>query len=102
MTDETRRFQRPETVPVYAEIWNRATPPALVDPTSVKVTIIIPAGTDIVTDADMTKDTVGKYYYYFRPAVDAPLGFYRVKATVVDGAGGTAITTITPGGFILE
>jgi hypothetical protein len=95
-------FQRPETVPVHAEVKDWGVPPVYIDPTTITITITTKTGVAVITDVAMTKESLGKYVYYYRPAVDAYLGWYIVKATVVDGAGGTAITTIQPGGFKLE
>ncbi len=96
---EVRTFQRPETVPIYAEVKNQAG--SYVDPTSITITITSPTNLAVITDVAMTQTATGKYTYYYRPASNAELGWYHVKVTSVDGAGGSAITTITQGGFTL-
>jgi len=97
---ETRVFQYPETVPVHAEVkdWEGN----FVNPTSIKVTVTNPAGTVVVDNLDMASEGVGKFVYYYRPAVGAVLGWYTAKALVVDGVGASAITTVVLAGFILE
>jgi len=99
MTEE-RIFQRPETVPIHAEV--RTDLGVLTDPTSIVVTVTAPGGAVPVNGVAMTKDSTGKYTYYFGPSSVAPLGWYKVKTIVVDGSGGTALTTITLKGFTLQ
>ena len=102
---ETRVFQRPETVPLH--ISTRSMAGSYLTPISVKITVTDPDGGIVVNDQVMALDTeytpsTGHYVYYYRPAVDAVLGWYKVSVTIVDGVGPTAKTIVVLGGFILQ
>ena len=110
----TTVFQRPETVPIFAENcnWLRV----FIDPTAgIKITIYKPDGTlakdyddTDIDDKPMTKDAVGKYVFYYSskpkgtPPVDDPTGWWRYSCKAVDGTGDAAKTVITNGGFSLN
>lgn len=94
-----REFELGETVEIYVEVKNQLG--TLVDPaTSIKVTIYKPDGTEALAATSMTKVDTGKYNYYYTsvvatpPAAD-PLGWYRVRITVMD----IDKVTIKDGGF---
>lgn len=98
------KFQREETVEVYAEV--RDQDRNLVDPTeSIQVTITDADGTAILLDdpnyeADMTAlDGDGKFVYYYTLASDAAVGWWTVEVTVTDTG---AKVTKTRGGFKVE
>ena len=94
-------YQIGETVPVWAEVkdWDDA----YVTPTSAKVTIYNESGEELVTDATMTEDATGKFVYYYNTEVGVDsAGWHPYVATIVDGTGGGAKTTISRGGFRLE
>jgi uncharacterized protein YfaS (alpha-2-macroglobulin family) len=78
-------FQRNETV--ICSITVKTAAGVLTDPiTSVTITITNPAGTAIVTSANMTKDSTGTYHYDYNPVVDAALGNYDVHYIATDGS----------------
>ena len=56
------------------------------DPTVPKITITDPGGTDKVSAADLTKSTVGKYYYLCQTATTWMPGKYKTKVTATDGS----------------
>lgn len=65
----------------------------LLDPTSVKITIWKGSATAVVTNADMTKQSTGVYFYVWQTATNTPTGIYSVKTTAVY-AGYTSVKTI--------
>lgn len=56
----------------------KTTSHALVDPSTVSITITDPCGTALVTDVLMTRDATGEYSYYYDIAATAPYGEYEV------------------------
>jgi hypothetical protein len=91
-----KTFQFNETVICSASVTSSGT---LTDPaTSMKITIIDPTETEVVSLAVMTKDATGLYHYDYNPAVSAILGAYKIKYVATDG---TRIT-IQPDTFTLE
>jgi len=99
-----RNFQRPETIPIWAEVKDWAGEYAT--PTSVKLTVIHKEGTVPVVDnqsMDLADELVeGIYVYYWTSLADSVLGWYVVTATITDGAGEGTIVTIELGGFNLQ
>lgn len=71
----------------------------LVDPTSVKCTIIDDDGTTQVDAQDMTQDVAGVYDYYYNTTTSSATGWWRGQVDVVDGTGGDARTSIAAFGF---
>lgn len=59
---------------------------ALVDPTSVSITIKDPDGTLVANDQAMTKNSTGMYEYFYTPATTAILGRYQIECDVLDGS----------------
>ena len=55
----------------------------LVDPTSVKLTLTDPDGTEVVTDGNMTKFATGIYTYTWQSTDVSVLGYYRAYITAV-------------------
>lgn len=89
-----RDFMREETVEVYVEVRNQAD--TLVDPdTSITVTILDSANTEIVAATGMTKDDTGKYVYYYTIGAAVAIGWWTALVIVTDG---TKVTRIR-GGF---
>jgi len=77
---------------------------ALTDPTtSIKVTIIDPAGTKKVDNVAMTKhgSDTGIYDYFYTTAFDSVEGWWKGEVWVVDGSG-EGIITSPPGLFSFE
>jgi hypothetical protein len=50
----------------------------------------------------MTKDSLGKYVYYWNSELTSASGWYRVKGKAQDGSGAEAKVTIEYGGFLLQ
>ncbi len=59
---------------------------ALVDATSVSITIKDPDGTLVVDDVAMTKNSTGMYEYFYTPATTAILGNYQIECDILDGS----------------
>lgn len=57
---------------------------ALVDPDTIVITILSPAGAGI-DEQNMTKDGTGKYHYDYLIATDAPIGKWRTEIKAVKG-----------------
>jgi len=100
MANETKTFQLGETVPIWCHVqdWDDV----YIDPTSIKVEVWLPSGTQDISSTDMTKSATGKYVYYYYSEITDTVGFYRVKVTVTDGSGATAKLSIITGGFRLQ
>jgi hypothetical protein len=102
-----RNWQRPETVPIWAEVKLGG---VLTDPTGdVLLTLVHvdtstrpPTETTILDEVVMTKDATGMYIYYWTSEEDSEVGWYRTKVQAQDGIGDDAIITIEYGGFILQ
>ena len=78
-------FQRGETVVLNLEVKNSAG--SYVDPASTPtVKVKDPAGTVVVNEAQLVKDTVGKYHYDYTSADTAAVGPYNVRYKAVDGS----------------
>ena len=59
---------------------------ALVDATSVSITIKDPAGTKVADDQAMNKNSTGMYEYFYTPATSAILGDYQIECDILDGS----------------
>lgn len=55
--------------------------------------------TSALLGADMTKDVLGTYDYYYNTDADPVEGWYPGEVVVVDGSGTTAKTSVGPFGF---
>ena len=75
---------------------------ALADPTSAKVTITDPDGTDQVSAEDMTKNDTGVYDYFYKTDSDTATGSWSGEVVVVDGEGEEAKTSIATFGFRIK
>lgn len=77
-----------------ATVWVRAyvydADGALVDPTSVKLTLVDAAEVKKVDALAMTKYAVGVYDYYYNLASDAAEGWWNIEVWATDGTGDTA------------
>lgn len=114
----TQIFQRPETIPIWAENKNWAG--VLTDPlpAGIKITLYKPDGTlakdyddTDIDDKPMGKEIIpreGIYVFYYSskakgdPPVDDPIGWWHYFCKAVDGTGDAAKTVITYGGFELQ
>jgi len=97
----TNKFQRGETVPIYAEHkdWDNE----YQDPsTSIKVTVTNPKAVVKVTAEAMEKLEKGKYVYYYNSAADDETEDWKYVVISIDGSGDSARTTETHGAFILR
>lgn len=100
MTRSESTFQRGETVPLWAEVKDQSG--NYVDPTSVKLTLVKPDGTDVFANQDMVKSVTGKFVYFWNSTSDSDVGWYTAKGKTTDGTGEEAKVTIENGGFTLE
>ena len=106
MSTKVRKFQRGETVPIWAEIKTWAGVYDSPDQ-GVKITITDPDGTvqvpepPAVTQA-MTESSTGIFVYYFKPEDTDPLGWWQVRCLGQDGLLTEAKYVIADGGFKLE
>ncbi len=91
----TDLYQIGETIRIAATITDSAG--AAADPTTVVISIQIPAGTLGVTNAAMTKSAVGSYYYDYLIAGGA--GNYKVQ---IKATGSGSRVTIKPDNFQAE
>lgn len=101
-----RRWQRPETVPIWAEVRDPDTN-ALTDPSGgVVLTLTDPNGAVVFTEQVMDNPDKGKYVYYWTSEETkdyTPIaGWYKAKAKAVDGTGEGTKVVIELGGFYLE
>lgn len=79
------KFISKSTVWIRALIYNESG--ALVDPsTSVKVTLLDPAGTKQLDDVAMIYTAVGTYDYYYTVASDAVEGWWPGEVWATDGS----------------
>jgi len=93
-------WQRPETVPIWAQIEVAAT---LHDPSeTVLLTMTDPKGTVILDEVTMDKDSLGMYIYEWTSLTTSEVGWYRAMAHAQDGTGAGAKITIEYGGFYLQ
>lgn len=103
-----RRFQRGETIPIWAETKTWAIPGVYDSPDQgIEITITDPLGVVQVpvapaTTQAMTESSAGKFVYYFKPEDTDPLGWWRVRCKAQDGLLADAKYTISDGGFYLE
>ncbi len=58
---------------------------ALVDATSVSITIKDPKGTLVADDQAMTKTSTGTYEYFYTSATTASLGNHQIECDILDG-----------------
>jgi hypothetical protein len=79
-------FRRPLGSTVLIEDVVRDQADALIDPTTVTITIWDSAGTKKVNAAAMTKDSTGHYSYIHQSASNDVAGFYKVQVKAVSGA----------------
>ena len=78
------KFQNRDTINCWRNVKDCDTG-AYIDPsTSMTISIIYSNGTYITTEVNMTKDSMGKYHYYFQ-SEGHTAGVYTVKYTAVDG-----------------
>lgn len=96
-----RRFQRGETVPVWADIKTWAGVYSSPDQ-GVKVTITDPDGTVQVDAVAMTEDATGKFVYYHLSTTADTVGWWRVRCKAQDGLLVDAKYIVADGGFYLE
>lgn len=82
------KFLRKSTVWVRAYVYDADG--ALVDPTSIKLTLVDALEAKKVDALAMTKAATGTYDYYYNLASDAAEGWYNGEVWVVDGSGDTA------------
>ena len=68
----------------------------------VDLTLIDPAGTTQVNAQSMTEDETGKFKYYYTPASDAELGWWRYSSLGQHGTGIGAKYGKGLGGFELK
>ena len=95
-----RIWQRPETVPIWAESKVNG---VLADPSEdVLLTLTNPSGTVVLNAVTMVKSSTGLYVYYWTSSSDSVVGWYKAKAKFQDGTGGDAKVTIEYGGFELQ
>ena len=90
----TELYQAGETIRITAAITDDAGDPA--DPTTVVISIKKPDGTLDITDAAMSSDVVGTYYYHYSIPSDAGMYSASVKAT-----GSAGRITIEPDSFMV-
>ena len=91
------------TVKIWAYIYDDDG--ALVDPTSVKVSVVDPDGETQVDEVAMTPSATGIYYYYYHKgagedAMDA--GHWRGEILVADGTGEDTVYSGQSFGFEVE
>jgi len=92
-----RKWQRGETVPIWAEVRLTSTG-ALYDPEDgVTVTLYKPDGSKVLDAEPMTKESTGLYVYYWNSKDTDTVGWYPVTVKVIDGLK----ITIEHGGFEL-
>ena len=91
----TETYQAGETIRITATITDITG--AAADPITTTISIKKPDGTLDVTDAAMSTDAAGTYYYDYVIPSDVSLYHEEIKAT---GSGGRA--TIEPGNFLVE
>lgn len=59
---------------------------ALVDATSVDISIIDPDGTIVVDETAMTKTATGTYEYYYTTTTSVDEGNYQIECDITDGS----------------
>jgi len=79
-------FEREETYVQWTTVKDRNS--VLTVPSSISISITNPCDTVLVNAVAMTNDAVGKYYYNYNIAVDAPFGEYSVVVRT-ESAGGS-------------
>lgn len=79
----SKMYYQGETMSQTVEV--RTTAGALVDPDTIVITIIDPAGTTKADAQSMTKDGTGEYSYDYLIAEDAILGEWKTKIKAVKG-----------------
>lgn len=77
------KFLAGATVEIHPEIYDIDN--ALVDPTSVTITITDPNGTEAVTDGAMSTSSTGIYDYYYTTTTAIKYGEWRYVITATDG-----------------
>ena len=77
-------FTRTGTVRIIAYVYDDDE--ALVDPTSVSISIKDPDGTLVADDQAMAKNSTGMYEYFYTPATTAVLGDYQIECDILDGS----------------
>jgi len=96
-----RTFQRPETVPLWAEIRNMDK--ELRDPSEpVLITIRDPEFDKVIEEGTMTKHSTGMYFYHWTSALTDDPGWYKYRVVVQDGKGAAAKVTVELGSFQLQ
>lgn len=58
---------------------------ALVDATSVDVSVVDPDGTVVVDEQAMSKTATGTYEYYYETTISVDEGDYQIECDVTDG-----------------
>ena len=79
----SKMYYQGETMRQNVEVTD--TDGALVDATSIAITIIDPEGTEQVSAAAMTNDSTGKYHYDYLIATDAEKGEWQTEVKAVKG-----------------
>ncbi len=79
----SKMYYQGETMRQNVEVTD--TDGALVDATSIAITIIDPEGTAQVSAAAMTNDSTGKYHYDYLIATDAEKGEWQTEVKAVKG-----------------
>ena len=82
------KFLRKSTIWVRAYVYDADG--ALVDPTSIKLTLVDSGETKKVDSLAMDKAETGIYDYYYNLASDAAEGWWNGEVWVTDGTGDTA------------
>ncbi len=59
---------------------------ALVDATTVDITIIDPNGTAVVNEVGMTKTSTGTYEHYYTTTTSIVEGDYQIECDITDGS----------------
>ena len=78
-----RTWQRPETVPIWAEIKIAG---VLDDPGEpVLLTVYEPDGTVLLDGVTMDNDSVGMFVYYWTSQLTSATGWYKTKVVAQDG-----------------
>ena len=77
-------FTRKGTVRVICYVYDDDE--ALVDATSVSISIIPPNKTAVVNDVGMTKTSTGTYEYFYTTTASVEEGDYQIECDILDGS----------------
>lgn len=95
-----RNWQRPETVPIWAEIRVAGVLTNPSEPTL--LTVSLPTGVALLTDVTMDNDSVGMFVYFWTSLLASIAGWYKTKVVAQDGTGAGAKVTVEYSGFYLQ